>query len=500
MEILTVLAQLGRWTQAHPEAVWWTMGPVALVVLVTVALQRVRAPQTTHGSARWATEKEVRKAGLYARRGVILGRLGRQLLRHDGPEHILLVGPTRSGKGTGVIIPTLLTWPESVLVLDPKDGENYDVTAVWRKKSTVVYDFTPCRAPHARINVLDTIRLGTTHEVGDAQLIAQSLTAPAKLQGEGATALHFRELASLLLTAAILHVCYTSRRKSLAGVWEFLTQQHSSLGESLKAMVSTAHNTAGVHTAIVSMTRAIQNITGDRELSSVWTTAIRPLVLYSDPLVAASTDASDFSLERLQYGKYPVSLYLIAPSPMALERLHPMYRVILDVAMTRLMERKVRTWNYRLLNCLDELPWYGYCRAVDKGIAVQAGYGQKDLIVTQDLDALLEVFGQHTPIFGNCHVKVIHTPDNDLTAKRIAENLLGRTTVDSTGISTTHGRGGSRSVSTHAVGRPLLTTDEVMDLPADQEIVRIGGVKPILADKLDYRKEAQWRGRWTATV
>ena len=104
-----------------------------------------------------------------------------------------------------------------MLILDPKDGENYDVTACRRRKETQVFAFTPCRAPQTCLNVLDTIRLGTPQEVGDATLIAQSLTAPAKLQGEGSTGVHFRELAALLLTAAILHVCYTSRRKSLAG-------------------------------------------------------------------------------------------------------------------------------------------------------------------------------------------------------------------------------------------------------------------------------------------
>ena len=96
-------------------------------------------------------------------------------------------------------------------------------------------------------------------------------------------------------------------------------------------MIETAYADPDTEAGIVGLTRAIQNISGDRELSSVWTTAIRPLVLYSDPLVAASTDTSTFALESLQYGTIPVSLYLIAPSPMTLERLHPVYRVILDV-------------------------------------------------------------------------------------------------------------------------------------------------------------------------
>jgi len=158
-----------------------------------------------------------------------------------------------------VIIPTLLTWHESALILDPEDGENAIVTAQWRALyGRRVALFTPCRAPQTRINVLDTIRLGTRQEFGDAQLIAQSRVAPEKLARESATALHFRKLAALLLTATILHVCYTAPRKSLAGVWVFLTQQHTSLGESLKTMAHTAHSSHGVHQAIASMTTAIK--------------------------------------------------------------------------------------------------------------------------------------------------------------------------------------------------------------------------------------------------
>lgn len=498
--MLEHIAELGRWTQQHPEVAWYSMGTLGALAGGAALLKRRQGKgQITHGSARWATPREVRQAGLYAKQGMVLGKHHGRILRHDGPEHVLLCGPTRSGKGIGIIVPTLLDWPESVLVLDPKDGENYDLTATWRQAHSQVYAFTPCRPPQARINVLETIRLGTPQAPGDAQLIAQSLTAPAKLQSESATSVHFRELATMVLTAAILHVCTVRRRGSLPGVWRFLTQEHDNLSAALEAMLETPYHDHDAENTIVGFTRAIQNITGDRELSSVWSTAIRPLTLYSDPLIAASTDVSDFPLEALQYGESPMSLYLIAPSPMVLERLHPVYRVILDVAMLRLMEHKVRTWHYRLFNCFDELPWYGYCRAIDKGIAVQAGYGHKNLVVTQDLSSLLEVYGPHTSIFGNCRLKVFHTPDSDLTAKRISENLLGPGTVESIGTSATQGQHMSQSVSMQPTRRPLLTTDEVLDLPAHLEILRIGGCKPILAEKLDYRQERAWAGRWTAT-
>jgi type IV secretion system protein VirD4 len=500
MNPMQMVLALGAWGQTHRWVLFWAMGAFfVLMVLTGVLGQRRRQGATTHGSARWARPREVRRAGLRGQHGVVVGRFKGQLLLDDGETHVLLCGPTRSGKGTGVIIPTLLSWQESALVLDPKDGENADVTAPWRGQyGRKVALFTPCRSPQACINVRDFIRLGTAHEFGDALLVAQSLTAAEKQARESAVSLHFRELAALLITAGLLHVCYTVTRSSLAALWHFFTQQYTSLPDCLKTMAGTAHTSHGVHQAIASMTTAIKNITGDRELSSVWTTAIRPLVLYSDPLVAKSTDTSTITLEDLQYGPVPLSLYLIAPSPMQLERLHPLYRVILDVAMTRLMEHPVRTWHHRLLVCGDELPWYGYTRAIDKGIAVMAGYGIKGLLVTQDLPALEEVYGPHTAIWGNTDLKIFHAPTNDLTAKRISENLMGRGTIANPVEQRQAGVLGRQSVSLQHVARPLLTTDEVMELDPRLQIVRLSGCKPIVCHKVNYRRDTEFQRRWTA--
>jgi type IV secretion system protein VirD4 len=499
MNLVETVLHLGTWGQHHSSEVLTGLIAVPVFVgLTRLALRHHRGDPTTHGSARWATPREVRRAGLTGRHGVVVGRLKGRILCDDSETHLLLCGPTRAGKGTGVIIPTLLTWGESAVILDPKDGETMAVTAPWRAQGGRVAAFTPCRAPHACLNVLDTIRLRTPQEFGDAQLIAQSLTAAEKQARESATSLHFRELAALLLTASILHVCYTAPCASLAAVWTLLTQQHRSLADCLKTMAGTAHSSHGVHQAIATMTTAISNISGDRELSSVWTTAIRPLVLYSDPLVAASTDTSTLTLEDLQYGPAPLALYLIAPSPMVLERLHPLYRVILDVAMMRLMEHPVRTWQHRLLVVGDELPWYGYTRAIDKGIAVMAGYGIKALLVTQDLPALEDVYGQQNALWGNTDLKIFYAPTNDLTAKRISENLMGRGTIDHPVESRQDGLLGRHSVSLQHVARPLLTTDEVMELDPRLAILRRSGVKPILATKVNYRVDPEFQQRSAA--
>jgi type IV secretion system protein VirD4 len=149
---------------------------------------------------------------LFGHAGIVLGHTWGHYLRFDGEEHLALAGPTRSWKGRAYIIPSLLTrerTPSSVLVTDPKDGENAAVTARWHQRFGPVWLFTPRSAAHEKINVLETIRLQTRLEFGDAHLIAQGVVAPEKLYREHPTSLHFRELAAPLLTAVMLHVLAT---------------------------------------------------------------------------------------------------------------------------------------------------------------------------------------------------------------------------------------------------------------------------------------------------
>jgi type IV secretion system protein VirD4 len=489
----TVMA-LGRWGQTHPRTIFGVMGGAfALGMVLRVVTGGHRRHRDMHGSARWATYGEVKRSGLSRTEGILVGVMQEQAFWDNGPKHVFLCGPTRAGKGVFHIQPTLARgWRHSALILDPKRGENYDLTREARESLGRVAAFAPYEMPLARINVLDTIRLGTLHEHADALTIAQSLTAPHKMLAENATSLHFRELAALLLTAALLHVCYTKPKRSLAAVWHFLTQQEDLAG-CLQTMRRTKHTPHGVHPTIAEFTQAIRNITGDRELSSVWSTMIRPLSLYADPLIAASTDSSTVSLDDLQHGNEPLSLYLLAPSPRSLERLHPVYRVVVDVAMARLTDRPVSAEARRLLVCAEELPAYGYMHSINKGASDMAGYGIKGLFVAQDIDQFEDTYGQKNTIWGNTETKIFHAPDNERTAERISRFILGAATVDNP-VQSRQGFLRDGSVSYQHVERPLLTTDEVQSLDPSRLIVRRTGSKPMLLYKLGFdpakRKES----------
>ncbi len=459
MTVFDGLVALGQWSQQHPQVIWGTMGGGLLLGLgLRVLTGGHRRHQDMHGSARWATYREVKRSGLSRTQGVVVGVMQEQTFYDNGPKHIFLCGPTRAGKGVFHIQPTLQTgWRHSALILDPKRGENYDLTHDMRQAYGRVEAFAPYRRPLACINVLKTIRL------------------------------------KQLPTAAILHVCYTAALASLASVWYFLTQQHRTLSACLHTMLGTRHTPHGVHPTIGQFTQAMRNITGERELSSLWTTVVRPLSLYADPLIAASTDTSTLDLDDLQHGPEPLSLYLLAPSPRALERLHPVYRVMVDVAMARLTDRPVSHAARRLLVCAEEMPAYGYMHALNKGASEMAGYGIKGFFVAQDLDQFEDVYGAKNTIWGNTETKIFHAPDNERTAERISRYILGSATVDNP-VASRQGFLRDGSVSYQHVERPLLTTDEVQALDPAQMIVRRTGSKPMLLSKRGYdpakRKEA----------
>ena len=127
-------------------------GTVAIATAIAVPAAAFRPRLTSHGSARWATVPEMRRAGLTARlqdlKGPIYGKIGPPHSRspfitsRDIP-HSLIAAPTGSGKGIGIVIPTLLTYPGSVFCLDVK-GENFEKTARQRlAMGDKVYRFSP---------------------------------------------------------------------------------------------------------------------------------------------------------------------------------------------------------------------------------------------------------------------------------------------------------------------------------------------------------------------
>ena len=126
--------------------------------------------KTLHGLARFARMKDIQKASLFAQNRVVLGSFAHRILKHDGSEHLLAFAPTLSSKGANNVIPTLLDWPESAVVLDVK-RELYNLTAGYRSAALGqnIFPFDPTSENSCRFNPPAEVRFGMAQAISDAQ-------------------------------------------------------------------------------------------------------------------------------------------------------------------------------------------------------------------------------------------------------------------------------------------------------------------------------------------
>jgi type IV secretion system protein VirD4 len=470
-------------------------GFMSIAVAIGMSVWRAREVKNivTYGSARWANAAEVGAAGLVGPSGVVLGRFGQDYLRHNGPEHVLCFAPTRSGKGVGLVVPTLLTWPGSCIVHDIK-GENWELTSGFRARSGRVLLFDPTNAASAAYNPLLEVRRGEW-EVRDVQNVADVLVDP---EGSLERRNHWEKTSHALLVGAILHVLYAETDKTLAGVASFLSDPKRPIETTLRAMMTTAHlGDAGPHPVIASAARELLN-KSENERSGVLSTAMSFLGLYRDPVVAQVTRHCDWRIRDLVEGDRPASLYLVVP-PSDISRTKPLVRLILNQIGRRLTEDlHAKGRRHRLLLMLDEFPALGRLDFFESALAFMAGYGLKAFLIAQSLNQIEKAYGQNNSILDNCHVRVSFATNDERTAKRVSDALGTATEMRAMKNYAGHRLSpwlGHLMVSRQETARPLLTPGEVMQLPPADELVLISGVPPIRAKKARYFEDRRLNER-----
>lgn len=470
-------------------------GFISIAVAIAMSVWRAREAKNveTYGSARWAELREVKAAGLLGPDGVVLGKLGDAYLRHDGPEHVLCFAPTRSGKGVGLVVPTLLTWPGSAIVHDIK-GENWQLTAGFRARHGRVLLFDPTNAKSAAYNPLLEVRRGEW-EVRDVQNVADVLVDP---EGSLDKRNHWEKTSHSLLVGAILHVLYAEEEKTLAGVAAFLSDPRRPIEATLKAMMTTPHlGPGGPHPVVASTARELLN-KSENERSGVLSTAMSFLGLYRDPVVAEVTRRCDWRIADLIADEKPATLYLVVP-PSDISRTKPLIRLVLNQIGRRLTEDlHARDRRHRVLMMLDEFPALGRLDFFESALAFMAGYGLKSFLIAQSLNQIEKAYGPNNAILDNCHVRVSFATNDERTAKRVSDALGTATEMKAMRNYAGHRLSpwlGHLMVSRSETARPLLTPGEVMQLPATDEIVMAAGVHPIRAKKARYFEDRRFKER-----
>ena len=483
----TALYRNGPKSFAEAELIFFCCFGMAVAL---VAIRRPRRVVMEFGKHAWGTIRDARKAGLIAgdRIGVIIGKWssGNRVLTFSGPEHHLITGASRAGKGVGHVIPTLLSWPHSVLVYDPKE-ECYDITAAFRRKFSYAFYVNFTRTDSAHFNPLFEVRKGST-EIADVQNVASILVDPG---GVHDTLDFFQTSAKELLTAIILFVLYEKPedQKNLANVRNAVLN----FGETLQAMLESDHAEVKlISNRYLEMEGKVRD--------SILATCSTCLELYADPIVAELTSRSDFTIGDLVCSDAPVSCYLQAP-PSDATRLKPLTRLILSqvaLSLMRSMDKDAtgRMKKHKLLYLIDEFPTLGRLGFFTSNLRVMAGYGLKAMIIVQSFKDIIEAYGQHNTIVDNCHVIVAFaTADND-TAKKISD-MTGRAVEYRRSENYHFGAWLKGSRSFQEAQRNVLEPGDVRMLPYNEQLVFVTGAKPFRTRKLRYFEDPFYVARAT---
>lgn len=462
-------------------------GGVTLLAGLIYALWARGAP--LHGAARFANEREIKRHGFRAAVGIVLGRKRGRFLTFGGSEHVIVEAPTRSGKGTGIVIPNLLTWQGSVVVLDVK-RENYDASAGFRAhygQQVFLFNPTDREGRTARYNPLAYIdRTDPDDVIIELQKIATMLFV-APEHGEAFWA--------------------NGARTGFAGVGAWLAEtsdepltmgaiyRHLTDGDARSYFKKELANprlnlSTGCRTALSDFAGG-----SDNSFADIKKTITNVLGLWLNPLVDAATATSDFDLRQLR--SRPMSIYL-GVSPDELDRIAPLYNLLFQ----QLIDLNVRALPDEnsavpVLVILDEFARLGRASVIASAFSYVAGYGIRLLPVIQSRSQLRGVYGEHVAdeIVANCGVEVAFTPKELRVANDLSERIgyVGQESV--TKSLTINGLLANRSKSISEQRRALMLPQELMQFPPNKLILLRGGIPPIVGRKIAYFRNRFFKAR-----
>lgn len=460
-------------------------GAAALIGMVVFIAISYRPKLNSHGSARWATKDELIKANLAVRlnnlSGPIYAKLGSPKSRgefitsHDIP-HSFICAPTGSGKGVGIVVPTLLTYGGSVICLDVK-GENYQITARARQAlGDKIFRFSPLdeNSQSHRFNPLDGVAgLPPERRFTEAQRIAESFIVMSGDNVQG-----FLVSAKQIFAASVL-VAVERGTPTIAAIYDLL----SSGGDFNEMFESLAEETE-----IAEAKSIYGRMAGiaDRTLSAYMSVLFDGgLGIWRDGLVRAATETSDFRIDDLR--RTPASIYIVvAPNDLAV--LAPVVRLLFQQTVAILQNAEPQSDEpYPVLFLLDEFPQLGKMTALSNAISTIRSYGGRMMIVAQSLSQLRGAYGPDGAqnFLANCRLQLFMAPADSDTPDYVSK-AIGNFTRKTRSKSWTMGQIGKSNIQEREEGARLLRPEELRGLSVNDCVLLIQDSDPVLAQKVRY--------------
>lgn len=498
--------------------------------------------ESLYGTARWGTKKDLKKFGLLQKNGVVLAQLDNAevsskvnpenasvslhlkktapLICHSGGTNTLLLAPTRSGKGVGSIIPTLLSYSGHMIVFDPK-GELYNITAGYRRKFSHVIKFSPVSKETARFNPLNEMKRNEGLQ-SEIDLIASIIFQ--KGGNDDGKNDFWDNMAMALFNSVIYHILtddvhYGPADRSISNAIHILAlasaekttdadgNESESGGETfLKEMMEAKHTDEnGVNQrymdAYVQEGASKVLAMNPKVRSDVYSTLFAKVNLFSDAYISNLTSTSDFSLEDFYTSKEPITLYLTVPYGQ-MTRVMPVFSLLINFILNRFSSGEIRLGtkekklSHRLLFLLDEFPALGKGgQQIHNNLGVLAGYGITFYLICQSLSQLDTIYGKDHSFLSNCKTLMIYAPGELEPAKKFSE-MIGKESVTKESISASGSRYAvafnNLNASSQEVARDLINPDELMKLPPNQALIYNQGMPPYMAKKCVYYEDPRF--------
>jgi type IV secretion system protein VirD4 len=420
-------------------------GLYAAAAVVTLGLAGalfafINRRQMPYGAARFGTVMEAAKQGLTARQGIVLGTLSGATIRSDEPAHILVVGPSRSGKGTGFVLPNGYSWRGSAVFFDPK-RENFDALANHRQAmGNKVFMFSPGSNDTHRYNPLDFVR--RDERMATDCLVVASFVIPEKADDTWAGA------GRLLLSALIGYVLSSPL---IAGAQHMRTvARMTTTGKDISSVLRAIVRTERQHlpTWVIDSFNQYIALEPETRNSAVFNVNMA-MSLWNNGLISAATETSDFDIRELRRQQMTI---FIGCTIAELSIFRPLIRILFQ-QIHDLMMVKIPGDDepHQVLLMLDEFYHVGRMDSLISKITISAGYGFRMAIVMQDIAQLDELYGRNTRIttVSGSQIKLF-IQINDLETSEFVSEMLGETTQFTRHRSSGRGRVSSRRAS----GRP----------------------------------------------
>jgi type IV secretion system protein VirD4 len=495
-----------------------------------------------YGTARWASEKDLKKFGLTQVSGVVLAqfqsavldfkvnpknssislKLHKQapLVCHEGGTNTLTIAPTRSGKGVGSIVPTCLNYPKSMIIFDPK-GELFEITAGFRRQFSRVLKFSPISHDTVRFNPLEEVDL-TEQAFADIGLILTNMFEQPKGGSENSTSSFFDNNAQDLSTGLIFHVLasknYPKEMQNLNGVLTILSQaasqdtndengEQTGLGDELLEEMKTSkhfdkfgNESAYIHKIISNIASRVLGM-HFKVRSDVFSTVFSRMRLFEDPYIAYVTGESDFKLQDFYESKEPITLYLTVPFS-DIKRIAPVFRLLVSFMLNKFSRGEASYASKSLKNniifLLDEFKTLGAFPFLSDTMGVLAGYGITFYIVVQALNQIIDLYGQHHTFLDNCKTVMVYAPGKIDDAKTFSE-MIGKESVANESLSVSGSRYSvslnNLNASSQEVARDLMNPDELMRLPPTEALILNQGMPAYIAKKCVYYEDDRFKNK-----